>query len=100
MQEYLAGTYAFDPADGFRVDFKRMKGAAPVLEFLALRGRAYSMQTTTNLVNWNTMRFRIPAHADPAALRTTYSSTDVQMLEVEAEPQPAERKIFYRLLVQ
>jgi hypothetical protein len=46
------------------------------------------------------MRFRIPAHADPTTLRTSYPSSDVQMLEVEAEPQPAERKIFYRLVVQ
>lgn len=100
LNEYLAGTYAFDPADGFRVDLKRLNGSAPVLEFLALRGRAYSVQSSTNLVNWTPLRFRIPAEGESSELRSTYSSGDVRYLEVEAEPQADARHLYYRLMVQ
>lgn len=100
LQEYLAGTYAFDPADGFRMELKRMNGTSPVLEFLALRGRSYSLQVSTNLVNWTSLRFRLPSEGESSSLRSTYSSTDVQYLEVEAEPQTTSQKFFYRLMVQ
>jgi hypothetical protein len=100
LQEYLAGTYAFDPADGFRMELKRMNGTAPVLEFLALRGRSYSVQVSTNLVNWTSLRFRLPSEGESSSLRSTYSSGDVRYLEVEAEAQATSQKFFYRLMVQ
>jgi hypothetical protein len=50
-------------------------------------------------VNWTTLRFRIPGDSD-TSLRSTYSSTDVRNMEVEAESQSNSGKVFYRLMVQ
>src|SRR5262245_12475080 len=48
LQEYLAGTYAFDPADGFRLTITAVVAGASDLQFLAIRGRTYSIQSSTN----------------------------------------------------
>ena len=42
MDEYLAGTYAFDAEDGFSLEVVRIRAEASVLEFLAIQGRTYN----------------------------------------------------------
>lgn len=100
LQEYLAGTYAFDPKDGFTLKIARFNGDAPVLEFLAIRGRTYTLQGSADLKTWTTLSFRLTAEAGAAA-RPNYQATDVRPLQVEASTdasQPAPR--FFRLMVQ
>src|SRR6185295_12098018 len=38
LQEYLAGTYAFDPTDGFTLTISGMNNGKPLMKFLAIRG--------------------------------------------------------------
>ena len=52
LDEYLAGTYAFDPADGFTLQLVGIDSGTTVLEFLTLRGRTYSIYGSSNLKNW------------------------------------------------
>jgi len=58
-QEYLAGTYASDPEDGFRLSIVEKTPEGPVLEFLAIRGRTYSLQSSANLQGWTTQPFKV-----------------------------------------
>jgi hypothetical protein len=81
--EYLAGTFAFDPADGFRLTPVVGGTAAPVLEFLAIGGRTYTLQSSTNLQSWTPVQFRIPASGANAPLLPSYRATGVSLLRVE-----------------
>jgi len=83
LDEYLAGTYAFDPTDGFRLALVGGTTAAPLLEFLAITGRTYTLQSSTNLTTWTPVQFRIPAVGAGAPLQPSYRATDVRLLQVE-----------------
>ena len=101
LQEYLAGTYAFDPKDGFTLNIVRMNGGRPVLEFTAIRGRTYTLQGSPDLKTWTTQSFRIPAEGADVPTRGSYAAADVRKLQVEsiaAEGQPVPR--FFRLMTQ
>jgi hypothetical protein len=84
LQEYLAGTYAFDPEDGFRLTQAGQKDGHPVLEFLAIRGRTYTLLASTNLTKWEMVPFRVEAEGANATVRENYAATDVSLLRVEA----------------
>ena len=81
--EYVAGTYAFDPQDGLRLSLVGGTTAAPLLEFLAIGGRTYSLYASTNLQSWTAVQFRIPANGPGAALMPSYPATGVGLLRVE-----------------
>lgn len=84
LQEYLAGTYAFDPEDGFRLTVAGQQNGHPMLEFLAIRGRTYTLLASTNLTKWEMVPFRVEAEGASAAVRENYAATDVSLLRVEA----------------
>jgi Bacterial TSP3 repeat len=105
LQEYLAGTYAFDPEDGFRLDVVGAGASGPLMEFLAIRGRTYTVLESTDLKNWSASRFRVPAEGAAASTRTSYAASDVRVLRVEAEvpasaPDETPAPKFYKLKVQ
>ena len=100
LQEYLAGTYAFDPENGFRLDLLGLSQRRPVLEFLAIRGRAYTLFGSADLETWMPIEFRVGEGGSSSPLLRTYSAKDVRLLRVEAEV-PAETEIqMYRIHVQ
>ena len=98
-QEYLAGTYAFDPKDGFTLNIVRMNGTTPVLEFTAIRGRTYTLQSSPDLKTWTTQPFRIPAEGVDSPVRANYPAIDVRKLQIESIS-PADQPVprFFRLL--
>ncbi len=102
LQEYLGGTYAFDPADGFRLDIVDHTNGNPVLEFLAIRGRSYTLQASTDLHTWVSARFRLPGDGPDAPGQDSYRATDVHFQRIEALPlegRPSDH-LFFRAQVQ
>jgi hypothetical protein len=102
MEEYLAGTYAFDPQDGFQLDILGMSDGRPVLEFMAIRGRSYTLEGTADLQTWSPVQFRLAGADATAPALTTYTAADVRLLRIEAlqpDGAPAKMRLF-RLLVQ
>jgi len=83
LDEYLAGTYAFDPADGFRLTLISTTPEASRLEFLAIRGRTYSIQASTDLKQWKPVDFRVVTAESTGPARSNYLATDVRLLQVE-----------------
>jgi hypothetical protein len=97
-EEYLAGTYATDPADGFRLDLVAQGPDGPVLEFLAIRGRTYSLQASANLRNWATRRFRLVGTEDDL---TSLRATDTRMVRIVARVDGEEESAgFFNLRVE
>jgi hypothetical protein len=99
LNEYLAGTYAFDPNDGFRLAVTSLIAGVSDLEFLAIRGRTYSLQSSTNLLQWTGVNFNVLTAGVPGALRANYPSTDVRTLRVRV-PFQAGTNRFFRAIVQ
>jgi hypothetical protein len=100
LQEYLAGTYAFDPSDGFALAITGVNAGASALEFLALRGRNYTIQASPDFRTWTSVPFRLATDAAQAALRNNYQAADVRTLRVEVPFQPGATNRFFRALVQ
>jgi len=98
--EYIAGTYAFDPDDGFRLALTGVNAGASRMEFLAIRGRTYSLQTTTNLQQWTPVNFQVVAGGVPGTLQASYSATDVRTLRIQVPFQTGTTNRFFRATVQ
>jgi hypothetical protein len=100
LQAYLAGTYAWDPKDGFRLDIVEFSQADPVLEFVALRGRSYTVSGSDDLQNWKPLSFRVQGAASDAP-RSFYQTTQLQRVRVVVggDAGGAAPK-FYKLLVK
>jgi len=102
LQEYLAGTYAFDPSDGFELSIVGFNGPNALLEFMAIRGHTYTLSASVDLQTWIPIQFHIPNDASTAPGRDCYQATDVRILRVEALPPdglPAAR-LFFKAQVQ
>lgn len=90
LEEYLAGTYAYDTQSGFTLSILRSTGDAPVLAFTAIAGRTYTLLGSSDLTHWSPVRFRLlPADADSATL-STYTAPDVRPVQVEVVLPPEE----------
>jgi hypothetical protein len=101
LNEYLAGTYPFDPQDGFALSIVGWRSGNPILEFLAIRGRTYSLQASANLQQWTPVSFGVLSGSTTGPLRATYYASDVRYLQVEV-PAPAGGVAYryFRALVQ
>ncbi len=100
LKEYLAGTYAFDPMDGFSLKSIQKDEKATVLEFLTIRGRTYSVHGSEDFQDWTTAGFRLSSQ--PAGSRQTeLQATDTKVVRIELDsPEGAPARRFYKLLVQ
>ena len=52
LQEYVAGTYGFEDGNGLNLAIARVEAGTPVLEFLAVRGRNYTIVGSSDLKLW------------------------------------------------
>ena len=99
LQEYLAGTYAFDPQDGFALSIVSTQGDRPVLEFLAIRGRDYEIQGSADLQNWSRVAFSLTTDAAGTGLRDTFRATDTRVRRPVVAPVEGARPRFFKLIV-
>ncbi len=95
MEEYIAGTYAWDGNDRFILDIveARPDGRA-LLEFLAIDGRTYSLEVSSDLRTWEPIPFRLPASDAPGIERASYYSATVRLINVEVQADLSEPKSF------
>jgi hypothetical protein len=102
LQEYLAGTYAFDPQDGFRLDLVGGMGPNTLLEFMVLPGHNYTLLGSANLQDWIPLSFRIFGETPDAPARTSYQAADVRILRVEVLTPEGQStsNLFHRAQVQ
>jgi hypothetical protein len=99
LLEYLAGTYAFDPQDGFSLSIVSTQGDRPVLEFLAIRGRDYEIQGSTDLKSWTRVTFSLSTDAVAAPFRDSFRATDTRVRRPVVAPTAGEQPRFFKLIV-
>lgn len=101
LDEYLAGTYAFDNKDGFSLKMVEVKASSPRLEFMAIRGRTYAVFGSADLHEWAPVPFRFATDSADAPGRQSYQANDSGVVQVSVRPssdQPAMR--FFKLRVE
>ncbi len=106
MQEYIAGTYAFEDDTGLNIKIARFDNGAPVIEFMAVRGRTYTIVGSADLKTWSTVSFKADM-TDPntglvqAQTVDNYESTTVKLMQVTV-PAPASgpQPLFFKLRIQ
>ncbi|MBC8011162.1 MAG: hypothetical protein H7067_13820 [Burkholderiales bacterium] len=94
--EYIAGSYAFDSADALALSIVQIVNGSARLQFLAIKGRAYTLTASTDLVTWTPQPFAL---APGGVAAEAYTATDVRVLDVYA-PMGAGARKFFRLHVQ
>lgn len=103
LDEYFAGTYAFDKKDGYALKISATKGEAAVLEFMAIRGRTYAIHATANLLDWEPVPFRLsPGLGDgaPSDPMLNYQAKAVTLMRVEVHaPTGAAPGRFFKLMI-
>ncbi|MBG89344.1 MAG: hypothetical protein CMO80_20945 [Verrucomicrobiales bacterium] len=82
-REYLVGTLAFDTTSGFSIEQFQVVDGKLSIQFLATRGRTYSIQGAVNLKQWQSFDFRLAEDAVDATLRSRYHSSAVRLLQLE-----------------
>jgi hypothetical protein len=92
----LAGTYAFDPGDGFVLTASGMEGGKSVVEFLGLRGRTYAVEASADMKDWKSVTFGLAGEAANVAERSSYVSDDVKPVKMRVSPGagPEDRRFF------
>jgi hypothetical protein len=101
-QEYLAGTYASDPANGFALSIVRLQDSVPVLAFTAITGRTYIILGSSDLNSgWSPVQVRLAGAAATSTPLSSYTSTGVSKLEVEvATPAGEAAARFFKLMLE
>lgn len=101
LQTYYAGTYAVDPEHGFVLSIVGHHQGSPLLEFLAVTGRTYTVQGSLDLKTWTTLPFRIPSEGMNAPVRASYRTDSVRTVRIEVPgSEPAASVSIYRLVLE
>jgi len=101
LQEYLAGTYAFDPEHGFSLAIVSTLAGRPQLEFVSIRGRSYSVFSSTDMQTWVPAAFSVPGDSATVAARSFYRAPDTRLLRVRVGASGGEEETprFFKLMV-
>jgi hypothetical protein len=101
LQEYLAGTYAFDPEHGFALSIVGVHQGRPQLEFLAINARTYSLLGSTDLKHWEVTPFRLSTEPASAPARASFATDSPQKVRIEAfPPKSGTTPTYFRLKLQ
>ena len=100
LKEYLAGTYAFDPADGFKLDVVGKVEDRMVLEFLAIPGRRYAFQGSSDMQSWKAVGFRLVTDPSNATPRGEFVATRTQLLRIEIVSDASNPASLFKATVQ
>jgi len=100
LEEYLAGTLPFDPNDGFRLSLISQDANNSTVEFLAIRGRTYSIEASANLRQWTPVQFRVEANQTVGPLQGSYAAPDVRYLRIQVPREDGVTNRFFKAVVQ
>lgn len=101
LDEYLAGTYAYDSSNGLELKIIRFNEGRPVMEFLGVTGRTYSVHGSQNLDGWNGVSFRVIAEGEAGTERSLLQVRQVGRIEIEAvAPEGTPMPRYFRVMVE
>lgn len=100
-QEFLAGTYPFDPAEPFLVKIVSVTAGAPLLEFTTMTGRSYTVLGSFDLKTWTPLSFQVPAEGAAGVIHEFYYAPNINTVQVQVLPDSAHRPMrCFRIMLQ
>jgi hypothetical protein len=96
-QEYIAGTYAGDATERFDLKIVAKGETFAQFEFYAITGKTYSLESSTDFINWTLHPFSI---SDPGAGSHSYTAKDAGIRSAYATPSANSAKEYYRMTVR
>ena len=100
-EEYLAGTYPFDPQQPFVLSLVALNSGAPLLQFTGMTGRYYTLLGSPDLQAWTSLSFYVPAEGTNAAPHTYYYAPQIQTIQIQAvQPTAGPSMQFFRMVLQ
>ena len=101
LNEYLAGTYAFDSKDGFSLKAVGQVDGDALLEFMALRGRTYKVLVSDDFKSWREASFQVLSNGIAGPELSSYPSGNVSVVRVKVAGQPEGGPgRFFKLIVE
>jgi hypothetical protein len=101
QQEYLLGTYPFDPQDPFAVRIVSLNSGAPILEFPTMTGRSYTVFGSPDLQQWSPLPFRLVADGSGGSIHTNFTASVIDKIQVQVVPPPSStRAQFFKVQLQ
>jgi hypothetical protein len=94
--EYVAGTFAGDPAERLELSLINKTPAAVFLEFYSITGKVYGIEESADLKTWQPTPFTVGSGSPPAILHRA-QAIGITTAQVAA---PATTSRFYRLTVR
>ena len=77
--EYYSGNYAFDENDGVSLVISGAEEGNPEVEWLAIRGRSYSLTASINMEEWVPIGFKLSGQAEGDVL-SQFHADEVQLV--------------------
>lgn len=100
-QQYLAGTYPFDPQQPFVVSMVALDNGAPLLQFTGMTGRYYTLLGSPDLQAWTPLSFFVPAEGTNAPAHAYYYAPQIQTIQVQAiQPTTGPTMQFFKMMLQ
>ena len=100
FEEYLAGTYAADASSVMELQIKEKLAEAVRLEFYAIYGKSYTLQSSPDLNVWSDAAFSLtaPDAAVPGTPQSALLATNTGVMSVYSAADPA--VTYYRLHIR
>ncbi len=98
-QQFVLGTYPFDPADPCLVTFAGFHGNAPILQFPTITGRYYSLLGSSDGKSWTAVPFLFPGDNQTGPARSYYYAPAIATMTVYVPPSAGQAQ-FYKVSVQ
>jgi hypothetical protein len=103
--EYVAGTFAGDASERFEVTIKSKTPESVRLEFFAITGKTYTLERSTDLKTWTSVRFNagaaVPAQGTPVTGgEKSFTATGSGITQAVCVPGADLSKELYRLTVR
>lgn len=97
-REYLAGTFAGDAAEIFKLEIREKTGDRIRLEFFGITNKMYTVERSTDNLTWT----RIPMAAGPAPATpvSAWQATSVGIVQAFVTATPGTGAEFFRLTVR
>jgi len=102
QQEFLLGSYPFDPGNPFVVTIAGFSGVAPILKFPTMTGRSYTVLGSSDMQSWTPLAFSLSTDAPNSPTHTFYYASGIQSaFQVQViQPVPPPAKLYLKILIQ
>jgi hypothetical protein len=101
LQQYLLGTYPFDPGNPLKIILLGVNTNATALQFPTITGRSYTVLGSSDAITWTTASFNMASDILGTPARTFYYAPGIDTVQINVVPPPTGTpKQFYRIMVQ